>query len=52
MRVRVMFIAELWVHSVCAIWAPGVCLVGAELKGLKEAMEEGNKMVRYQGREK
>ena len=36
---------ELWVHEDCSVWAPGVCLVGRELKGLKEAVADGNKMV-------
>lgn len=36
---------ELWVHEDCTVWAPGVCLVGRELKGLKEAVTDGDKMV-------
>ena len=36
---------ELWVHEDCAVWAPGVCLVGRELKGLLEAATDGEKMV-------
>lgn len=36
---------ELWVHEECAVWAPGVCLVGRDLKGLLEATSDGEKMV-------
>lgn len=36
---------EFWVHEDCSVWAPGVCLVGRELKGLKEAVADGDKMV-------
>ena len=36
---------ELWVHMECAVWTPGICLVGSELKGLKQAVEEGRKSV-------
>ena len=36
---------ELWVHEDCAVWAPGVCLVGGQLIGLKEAATDGDKMV-------
>ena len=37
---------ELWVHDVCAIWSPGVCLIGQKLIGLKEAFQESKNMVR------
>ena len=37
--------SELWVHEDCAVWAPGVCLVGGQLIGLKEAAADGDKMV-------
>ena len=36
---------ELWVHEDCAVWAPGVCLVGGQLLGLQEAAADGDKMV-------
>lgn len=36
---------ELWVHEDCAVWAPGVCLVGDQLIGLHEAVADGDKMV-------
>ena len=37
--------AEVWLHEDCCVWAPGVCLVGRELKGLREALIDANKMV-------
>lgn len=39
-------VCEVWVHEDCCVWAPGVCLVGRELKGLRDALTDGNKMVR------
>ena len=36
---------ELWVHEECAVWAPGVCLVGNQLHGLLETVTDGAKMV-------
>ncbi len=36
---------ELWVHEDCAVWAPGVCLVGDHLIGLQEAIVDGDHMV-------
>lgn len=36
---------ELWVHEDCAVWAPGVCLVGDHLIGLQEAVADGDNMV-------
>ena len=36
---------EIWLHEDCAVWAPGICLVGRELQGLKEALGDANKMV-------
>ena len=36
---------EVWVHEDCAVWAPGVCLVGDQLIGLQEAVADGDKMV-------
>ena len=36
---------ELWVHEDCAVWAPGVCLVGDQLIGLQEAIVDGDHMV-------
>lgn len=36
---------ELWVHEDCAVWAPGVCLVGDQLIGLQEAVADGDNMV-------
>ena len=35
----------LWIHEDCAVWTPGVCLVGGQLLGLQEAMNEADKMV-------
>lgn len=37
---------EVWLHEDCCVWAPGVCLVGRELQGLKEALTDANIMVR------
>ena len=37
---------EVWLHEDCCVWAPGVCIVGRELQGLKEALSDANKMVR------
>ena len=37
--------AEVWLHEDCAVWASGICLVGRDLKGLKEALDDANKMV-------
>ena len=37
---------EVWLHEDCAVWAPGVCLVGRELQGLREALDDASKMVR------
>ena len=37
---------EVWLHEDCCVWAPGVCLVGRELHGLREALTDANKMVR------
>ena len=42
-----MSFIETWVHCLCAIWTPGVCLVGSEVKGLEEAIEEGKTMVSH-----
>ena len=36
---------DLWIHEDCAVWTPGVCLVGGQLLGLQEAMNEADKMV-------
>lgn len=36
---------ELWVHEDCAVWAPGVCLVGDQLIGLQQAVVDGDNMV-------
>ena len=36
---------EVWLHEDCCVWAPGVCLVGRELKGLREALTDADKMV-------
>lgn len=35
----------LWVHEDCAVWAPGVCLVGGKLLGLHDAVADGKKLV-------
>ena len=37
---------EAWLHEDCCVWAPGVCLVGRQLQGLKEALTDASKMVR------
>lgn len=37
---------EVWLHEDCCVWAPGVCLVGRELHGIREALTDANKMVR------
>ena len=37
--------SSLWVHESCAVWAPGVCLVGGELLGLHDAVNDGEKLV-------
>ena len=39
---------EVWLHEDCCVWAPGVCIVGRELQGLKEALSDANKMVRIE----
>ncbi|RUS89003.1 hypothetical protein EGW08_003250 [Elysia chlorotica] len=31
---------ELWVHQACALWSPGVCLVGNKMYGLDEAAKD------------
>jgi hypothetical protein len=38
-------IKEVWMHSVCAMWAPSVCLVRDELKNLQEVIEAGKSIV-------
>ena len=38
--------SSLWVHEDCAVWAPGVCLVGGSLLGLHDAVADGVKLVR------
>ena len=38
--------SEVWLHEDCSVWAPGVCIVGREIKGLREALFDANKMVR------
>ena len=35
-----------WVHEDCAVWAPGVCLVGGKLLGFHDAVTDGRKLVR------
>ena len=37
---------EVWIHEDCAVWAPGVCLVGNKMMGLQEAVSDANSMVR------
>lgn len=37
--------SSLWVHEDCAVWAPGVCLVGGKLLGLHDAVADGVKLV-------
>jgi len=39
----------LWVHESCAVWAPGVCLVGGKLLGLHDAVNDGEKLVSWVG---
>jgi hypothetical protein len=36
---------EVWLHEDCAVWAPGMCLVGRELQGLQETLSDANKMI-------
>ncbi len=36
---------SLWIHEDCAVWAPGVCLVGGKLLGLHDAVSGGQKLV-------
>ena len=31
---------EMWVHQACALWSPGVCLVGNKMYGLEEAVKD------------
>ncbi|GFR74182.1 retinoic acid-induced protein 1 [Elysia marginata] len=31
---------EIWVHQACALWSPGVCLVGNKMYGLEEAVKD------------
>ncbi|CAL1540635.1 unnamed protein product [Lymnaea stagnalis] len=31
---------EVWIHEACAIWSPGVCMVGNKLYGLDEAVKD------------
>jgi len=38
-------VVEFWVHEGCACWAPGVCLVGSELLGLAEAVNNAKDVV-------
>lgn len=35
---------EVWVHAQCAIWAPGIYLIGSNLVGLQEAVWASSKM--------
>ena len=37
---------ELWVHQACALWSPGVCLVGNKMYGLDEAVKDAAENVR------
>lgn len=39
-------VSSLWVHEDCAVWAPGVCLVGGKLLGLHDAVADGVNLVR------
>ena len=36
---------DVWTHWKCAVWASGVYFDGDELKGLSEAIEEGQSLV-------
>ena len=36
---------SLWIHEECAVWTPGVCLVGSQLIGFQEAISDAEKMV-------
>lgn len=36
---------DAWLHEECAVWTPGVCLVGGQLMGYQEAIFEAEKMV-------
>ncbi|KAH9489591.1 hypothetical protein Btru_037583 [Bulinus truncatus] len=31
---------EIWVHEACAMWSPGVCLIGNKMYGLEEAVKD------------
>uniref|UniRef100_A0A2C9LLA5 PHD-type domain-containing protein n=1 Tax=Biomphalaria glabrata TaxID=6526 RepID=A0A2C9LLA5_BIOGL len=31
---------EIWVHEACAMWSPGVCLIGNKMYGLDEAVKD------------
>ncbi len=36
---------SLWIHEECAVWTPGVCLVGSQLIGFQEAISDAENMV-------
>ncbi len=37
--------SNIWIHEGCAVWTPGVCLVGPQLIGLQEAISDAEKLV-------
>ncbi|XP_059170062.1 uncharacterized protein LOC131951720 [Physella acuta] len=36
---------EVWVHEACAMWSPGVCLIGSKMYGLDEAVKDARDTV-------
>lgn len=36
---------EVWVHEACAMWSPGVCLIGSKMYGLDEAVKDARETV-------
>ena len=36
---------NVWIHEGCAVWTPGICLVGTKLIGLQEAISDAEKLV-------
>lgn len=36
---------EFWVHEDCAVWSQGVCLIGQQLHGLQDAVQDAFEML-------
>lgn len=36
---------EVWIHEDCAVWCQNVTLIGEEVRGLEEAVNEANENV-------